>query len=186
MRVESFALLAAMAVTSAPAAAQVADRVGQNRDRGGVVVVTPPPGTRGRAGGVVVTPDRNRRDDCRDGVWNDRSRPHGWDDRDGRYDCDVRYDRDRRGYGVRVRSALLREHAALNVQLDREHDRWHRSHGWFPRNRGWERSHEALHRRLEREHDRWHERNRVPMTLPGDRYRFDDVPGRGRGFVVIR
>lgn len=195
MRAGAFALMVAMAAAWEPATAQIADRVGQDRRREGGVVATPTPADRGRASGAVVTaPDwRGRRDgDCRLDVRGGRDRTHVWYDSDGRSDCDdrwggdVRYGQDRRPIGVPVRSALLREHSALNAQLEREHERWHRSHGWYPRNRGWEKSHAALHRRLEREHDRWHQRNRVPLILPGDRYRYDDVPGRGRGYVVIR
>jgi hypothetical protein len=203
VRAGPFALIAAVAaLTAVPVAGQVADRTSQGRDRGSNAVVVRPGATdragadRGRAAGsvVVVTPyasDRDRRDArCRD----DRGRRdgrHGWFDVDGRYDCeyddrDGRYDRDRRPVGVAVRASLAREHVAVMAQLDREHDRWHRNHGWQSRNRGWQKSHEALHRRLERDHERWHRRSGAPFVFSQDLVRHDDVPGRARGVVVVR
>jgi len=143
--------------------------------------------------------DRNRRDDrdrWGDNRWQDdycrddrrgRNGRHLWFDEGGRFDCDSRYDRDRRHVGISVRVSLAREHEALLARLDREHDRWHRVHGWSARNRGWRHAHEALHRKLEREHEQWHRHRSVPFTLWSDGLRFDVVlPGKARGTVVIR
>jgi hypothetical protein len=185
--------MAALAATAvSPAAGQIADRTGQNRDRNAVVVrpgQAERNGQRGRASGgeVEVAAERARwNESCAEYRRGRRDDRHGWFDGDGRYDCDPRagrfdgrndrdgryddrYDRDRRPVGVAVRSSLAREHVALMSRLDREHDRWHRTHGWHPRNRGWLRAHDALHRNLERDHERWHRRLGVPFTLWPDR-----------------
>lgn len=210
MRAGSFALMATLAVaTTAPAAGQIADRTGQNRDRNAVVVRPEEArrdGERGRATGaevVDVVAERARwNTTCTEYRRDRRDGRHGWFDEDGRYDCEYRdarygdrdgrydrdgwYGRDRRPVGVVVRTSLAREHVAFLTRLDREHDRWHRVHGWQPRNRGWYRSHAALHRNLERDHERWHRRLGVPFTLWPDRVGHYDVSGIGRGVVVIR
>jgi hypothetical protein len=161
----------------------------QGRGRGNGRVVAPPP-SRGRGNGAVVVVPRDgwelgRDAWCRDGYGNRRGARHDWFDKDGR-GCDSGYVRGRRPVGVAVRASLARAHAALLAELDRDHDRWHRVHGWYPRNRGWQRSHEALHRNLERDHERWHRRSNTPFTIWPDGYRYGDEPGRARGSIVIR
>jgi hypothetical protein len=49
------------------------------------------------------------------------------------------------------RWAYDRELRRVWERLQYDHERWHRVHGWFPRNRGWVRAHEALHDHLARE-----------------------------------
>lgn len=186
-------------------------RADQGRGRGNGPAVTPQGRGRGNAGGsvrgngVVVGPqgrgrvDVNvvvgprdswdyRRDEwCRDGYRSRRDGRHDWFDIDAR-GCDVGYDRGRRPVGVAVRASVARAHSALLAELDHDHGRWHRSHGWYPRNRGWQKSHEALHRKLEREHERWHSRSGVPFTIWPDGYGYGhrDDAGRARGSIVIR
>ncbi len=138
----------------------------------------------GQATGVMVPRGDSRadgdRDECDD---NDRARnrdrdagSHDWNDADGRRDrhdsdCNVVAERRDGRYPARydARSVLVREHAQLLERLEREHEQWHREHGWVARNPGWERAHAKLHERLEREHERFHRSRAVGYRLPGDR-----------------
>jgi hypothetical protein len=122
--------------------------------------------------------DRNDRDRGRDDY---RDRDHDWYDRDGRWDCGDVGRRDGYGVGIAARTGLARQHADLQLHLDREHDRWHRSHGWYPRNRGWVRAHEALHERLEREHERWHRSRGIGFIYWPDRLGPAGRPGHASG-----
>jgi hypothetical protein len=129
-----------------------------------------------RPGGRDDRDDRYGRDDRDDRY--DRNDRDDRDDRDNRYDD--RYDRrggqhDWSGGFERSYSRDCLEYAnrvSVNIRfgnwfglgpdlmymrsrLNRQHEQWHRAHGWHPRNPGWVRAHRALHMRLMREYDRF-------------------------------
>lgn len=171
MRNRSLVLVATLALApAAPAAGQIADRVGvSGRARIAVGPVTVRVGVDDTRGW--------RTDRCYDARGVRRAGTHDWYDAWNRDVCDPRYDR----VVVVPRRGLAFEHAQLQDRLAYEHERWHRSHGWYPRNRGWVRSHERLHARLDREHERWHRSRGAAWNLYGDAGWRADVPGRGRG-----
>jgi hypothetical protein len=109
---------------------------------------------------------------------------HAWYDRDGRWDCGSSYREDRYPARYGAGNAMVRAHAELERRLDLEHERWHRSHGWRPGNRGWERSHAALHARLDREHERWHRRFGAPYVFWFDHPEIRVRAGIGVGIVL--
>jgi hypothetical protein len=169
----------------APVSAQIGERAREAQRRPSVDIrVTIPgrPDIRDRDGrDRNDNRDRDWRNECRyESRRGDRDRNHDWYDRDGRWDCGDTYRADR--YPTRYADrGLVRAHSELLLRLDREHERWHRTHGWSPRNRGWERSHLALHERLEREHERWHRQLNAPYEFWFDRPGFDTRPGHASG-----
>jgi hypothetical protein len=125
------------------------------------------------------------RSECRfDGRHDGRSRDHDWYGVDGRWDCRDAYRENRYPARYGERNALSRGHYEMERRLEVEHERWHRSHGWYPRNRGWERSHAALHARLERNHDRWHRQFSAPYVFWFDRPGISVRAGVGVGIVL--
>lgn len=125
------------------------------------------------------------RSECRyDGRRDGRPGDHDWYDRDGRWDCRTSYREDRYPARYGERNGLTRAHADLEWRLELEHERWHRSHGWRPGNRGWQRSHAALHARLDREHEQWHRRFGAPYVFWYDRPEVSVRAGVGVGIVI--
>jgi hypothetical protein len=108
----------------------------------------------GRADGRYDDRFENRYDDR----WDRNGGSHDWS---GPYASS--YSRDCVVFTARIGSnprygnwsTYNRDLIRLRERLELQHVRWHRVHGWAPRNPGWVRAHRALHERLAREYDRY-------------------------------